>query len=35
MEEGLMFLDEPSDAGAPDTGEVPAPPDDATEKKNP
>lgn len=36
IEEGLMFLDEPSDAGAPDTGEVPAaPPDDATEKKNP
>jgi len=34
IEEGLMFLDEPSDAGAPDTGEVPTPPDDATEKKN-
>jgi hypothetical protein len=35
IEEGLMFLDEPSDAGAPDTGEVPPQPDDATEKKNP
>lgn len=35
IEEGLMFLDEPSDAGAPDTGDVSTPPDDATEKKNP
>jgi hypothetical protein len=36
IEEGLMFLDEPSDAGAPDTGEpAAAPPDAATEKKNP
>ena len=36
IEEGLMFLDEPSDAGAPDTGEVPvAPPDPPAEKKNP
>lgn len=36
IEEGLMFLDEPSDAGAPDTGEAPAiPPDPQAEKKNP
>ena len=34
IEEGLMFLDEPSDAGAPDTGgESPATQGDGAEKK--